>query len=126
LEILGKEEFEGTETFKIKFTMEPYTVDGNKEENIAYYYFDTENFVPLGRESEQKYGAMKGMVQVLTFSDYQEVGEIFMPFSWSQGIKGGQSQAITFDSIDLNPTVDDSMFVFPEEAASNTTDDKKN
>ena len=35
---------EGTDTYKIKLTQDPITVDGNEEPNVSFYYFETENF----------------------------------------------------------------------------------
>ena len=48
-------------------------------------------------------------------SDYQEVGGLYMPFSLTQGIKGQPGAPIVIDSIELNPSVDDSEFAFPED-----------
>ena len=36
------------------------------------------------------------------------------PFSMSQGIKGGASQPMIIESIELNPEVEDSAFAFSE------------
>ncbi len=58
---------------------------------------------------------MKGQTQVITYSDYQEVDGLYFPFSMSQGVKGGASQPITMESIELNPKLDASVFSFPEE-----------
>jgi outer membrane lipoprotein-sorting protein len=116
VELMGKETIDGTETFKIKLTKEPVTVDGNKEENVSYYYFDSENFVPLMVESEIKSGPAKGQISQIKFSDYQEVEGLYFPFSFSQGLKDQGGQAITMDKIELNPTVDDSAFEFPKDA----------
>jgi len=116
VELMGKETIDGTETFKIKLTKEPVTVDGNKEEDVSYYYFDSENFVPLMVESEIKSGPAKGQISQTTFSDYQEVEGLYFPFSFSQGLKDQGGQAITMDKIELNPTVDDSAFEFPKDA----------
>ena len=114
-ELLGKETIDGTETFKIKLTKKPITVDGKKEENIEFYFFDTENFVPIAIHSEVKSGQAKGMISVVTMSDYDEVDGLYFPFSMSQGIKGQAGQPITIDKIELNPTVDAKEFAFPEE-----------
>lgn len=114
-ELLGKETIDGTETFKIKLTKEPITVDGKKEENIEFYFFDTENFVPIAIHSEVKSGQAKGMISVVTMSDYDEVDGLYFPFSMSQGIKGQAGAPITIDKIELNPTVDAKEFAFPEE-----------
>lgn len=114
-ELLGKETIDGTETFKIKLTKKPITVDGKKEENIEFYFFDTENFVPIAIHSEVKSGQAKGMISVVTMSDYDEVDGLYFPFSMSQGIKGQAGAPITIDKIELNPTVDAKEFAFPEE-----------
>lgn len=115
IELLGKETVDGAETFKIKLVKEPVSVDGNQEEDVSFYFFDTENFVPIAVQSEVKSGPGKGMTQEITFSDYQEVDGLYFAFSMTQGVKDGQSQPITMESIELNPTVDDGAFAFPDE-----------
>ena len=125
VELLGKEDIEGTETFKIKLTKEPITVDGKQEDDVSFYFFDTENFVPIAMQSEIKSGPGKGMISEVTFSDYQEVDGLYFPFSMTQGVKGQPGAPITISTIEINPTVDDAAFKFPEEIAE-TKDDKKN
>ena len=115
VELLGTETIDGTETFKIKLVKEPITVDGNQEEDVSFYYFDTENFVPIAVQSEVKTGQAKGMVQEVTFSDYQEVDGLYFPFSMTQGVKGQPGSPLTIESIVLNPEVDASSFAFPDE-----------
>jgi outer membrane lipoprotein-sorting protein len=124
VELMGKEEIEGTECFKIKLTQKPIMVDGKEEENTSFYYFDTENFVPIIVHSEIKSGQAKGMMSETKMSDYQEVDGLYFPFSISQGIKGQPGGAVTIDKIELNPTVDPAEFKFPEEEAA--TDGNKN
>jgi len=115
VELLGKEDFQGTETYKIKLVKEPKMMDGQQVEDISYYYFDTEALVPLGVESEIKQGQMKGKIQQITMSDYQEVEGLYFPFSMTQGLKNQEGQAMTVESIELNPEVEDSEFDFPNE-----------
>ncbi|RLD63273.1 MAG: outer membrane lipoprotein-sorting protein, partial [Bacteroidetes bacterium] len=86
-ELLGKETVEGAECFKIKLTKKPKLVDGVDVDNVSFYFFDTENFVPIMVESEIKTGQMKGKIGVTTFSDYQEVDGLYFAFSMGQGIK---------------------------------------
>jgi outer membrane lipoprotein-sorting protein len=114
VELLGKETVDGSETFKIKLTKKPIKVDGTPTDNVTYYYFDAENFVPLMQESEIKSGPAKGMVSQVRMSDYQEVEGLMMPFSMTQGVKGQGSQPITISAIVLNPPVDAKLFAFPE------------
>lgn len=120
-ELLGKETIDGTETYKIKLIKEPLMVDGKQEDDISFYFFETENFVPIAMQSEVKTGQMKGMTQEVTMSDYQEVDGLYFPFSMTQGVKDGQSQPVIIESIELNPEVVDEAFAFPEEMASEET-----
>ena len=115
VELVGNEIIDGTETFKIKLVKEPKTIDGKEVEDISYYYFDTEAFVPLAIDSEIKSGPAAGTIQRVTFSDYQEVDGIYFAFSIGQGVKDGPSNPINIDSIELNPEIEDSMFAFPTE-----------
>lgn len=113
VELLGKENVEGSETFKIKLTKKPIKVDGKETDNVSFYYFDAENFIPLMVESEINSGQAKGMISQNKMSDYQEVGGLMMPFSMAQGIKGQASQALTITNIELNPKVEASAFAIP-------------
>jgi len=114
-ELLGKETVEGTETFKIKLTKKPIKVDGTPKDNIVFYYFDTENFVPLMMESEITAGPNKGMISQGKMSDYQDVNGLLFPFSLAQGVKGQPSSPLVISKVELNPKVDDKEFAFPVE-----------
>jgi outer membrane lipoprotein-sorting protein len=122
VELLENETIDGTETFKIKLTKEPITVDGKEEADVSFYFFDVDNFVPIAVQQEIKTGQGKGMISEVTFSDYQEVEGLYFPFSMTQGVKGQPGQPITMSSIELNPKVDDKAFEFPEEIAKETKD----
>jgi len=118
VELIGPETMEGTETFKIKLTQKPVLVDGVEEPNVTFYYFETENFVPIATESEVREGPMKGQVVKDTMSDYQEVDGLYFPFAITMA--GGQP--VTMTEIILNPEIDEAMFVMPEVTE---TEDKK-
>jgi len=116
VELLGKETIDGTATFKIKLTKKPIKVDGQTKDNIEFYYFDTESFVPLVAESEINSGPGKGKVGQSKMSDYQDVGGLMFPFSLAQCLKGeGPMQPLTITKIELNPKVEDKEFAFPAE-----------
>jgi outer membrane lipoprotein-sorting protein len=120
-ELVGKETVEGTETFKVKLTKKPIKVDGKETDNVVYYFFDTENFVPLMIENEVKSGPNKGIIAQNKMSDYQEVKSsnpkldgLLFPFSLMQGAKGQPAgQPLTISTIELNPKVDNAVFAFP-------------
>ena len=124
VELLGDETIDGAETFKIKLVKEPVTVDGKQEENVSFYYFDKENFVPIAVHNEIKTGQMKGQISESKFSDYQEVDGIYFPFSLTQGLKGQPGQGITMDKIELNPTINSVEFDFPEEEPETPQENK--
>jgi outer membrane lipoprotein-sorting protein len=118
-ELLGTEEIDGAECYKIKLTKKPLIVDGQEVDNVSFYYFDMDNFVPIAVQSEIKAGPAKGQMSEVKMSDYQEVSGYYFPFSMIQGLKGQEGQAITFDKIEVNPQVDEAEFVFPEVAGTN-------
>ncbi|MEP2669355.1 MAG: outer membrane lipoprotein-sorting protein [Cyclobacteriaceae bacterium] len=113
IELMGKETFDGAETYKIKLVREPRIVDGKSVEDVQYFYFEDEYFVPIGLESEIKEGPAKGQLSQTKLSDYIEVSGLYFPYSITQGIKGGQSQPVIIDNIELNPAFVDSDFSFP-------------
>jgi outer membrane lipoprotein-sorting protein len=116
VELLGKETVDGAETFKMKLTKKPIKVDGKESENVEFYFFDTENYVPLITESEVKSGPGKGMVGQNKMSDYQDASGLLFPFTITQGAKGQAGEStIVITAIELNPKVDAAAFAFPVE-----------
>jgi outer membrane lipoprotein-sorting protein len=114
VELMGTESIEGSDVFKIKLTKTPMVIDGEEIPNVSIYYFDSENYVPIMLHEEVMDGPGKGMIMESKMSDYQEVEGLYMPFSMTQGVKDQPGQPITISSIELNPTVDESEFEFPE------------
>ena len=113
IELIGKEEFEGTECFKIKLTKTPVLVDGKEEDNIDVYYFDTENFVPIAIESVVKFGPAKGAISQTLISDYQEVDGLYIPFSQIEKFNGQISLEMVYKEVKLNSKVNLEIFKMP-------------
>jgi len=109
-EYVGKETKEGTECYKVKFTKKPVTVNGVKQDDVSYYFFDTDNGLPIAIEAEIKEGPMKGEKSLSTMSDYQEVDGLYFPFAMNQG-----GQDLKIKKISLNPVVEEKAFAFPTE-----------
>jgi outer membrane lipoprotein-sorting protein len=109
-EYIGKETKEGTECFKVKFTKKPITVDGIKVDDVTYYYFDTENSLPILTETEIKQGPQKGQKSISTMSDYQEVDGVYFPYAMTMF-----GTPLKVKKITLNPVVEDSAFEFKAE-----------
>jgi hypothetical protein len=114
-ELEGKETIEGTECFKVKLTKKPIKVDGKQEDEFSYYFFDTQNFVPIMTRSTGKKGQMKGLVLESVLSDYQETtGGIMMPFSITVKFNGQAGQSIAMEKIETNVTIDPKEYVMPD------------
>jgi hypothetical protein len=121
-ELLGKEEWEGTECYKIKLTKTPILVDGKEEENIDMYFFDAENYVPIAIESVIKSGPAKGATSQTIISDYQEVDGVYVAFSVIEKFNGQIGLELAFSMVEFNIDVDENIFNMLEEV----TETKKN
>lgn len=102
VELVGMEETEGTQAYKIKVT--------RKNGDVHYYFLDAEHFIPIKIE-----GTRTQMGQEIQFetilSDYKEVGEVLMPYS-IQNQPGGPN--ITLEQIQTNVSVEDGRFSMPK------------
>jgi hypothetical protein len=114
----GKEKVEGTECFKIKLTKKPQVIEGKEVENVTYYFFDTENFVPLVSKSTMKKGQAKGATMETVYSDYQEVNGLYFPMSIAQKFNGQTAITIVVEKVEINPTLDEKTFAMPAEATA--------
>jgi len=104
----------GLLAIKLNWTKKTELVNGEEVPNVEYYYIDKESNVLIMVEAEINSGEMKGNMSQTKMSDYQEVNGVYLPFYNSEGIKDGQSQAIQFETIEINPKVDENIFVFPK------------
>ena len=106
IELVGKEEVEGTEAFKIKLTKE------NGDE--SYQYLDAEYFLTIVQESKKRMGETEQEI-VTTLGDYKEIGGLVFPHYLESKVKGAPAgQVITITSVELGVEIDDSRFVMPE------------
>ena len=105
VEYAGKDEFEGTEVYKLKVTL--------KDGDLRYYYMDTDYFVPIKIDTKRTVrGAEREYETVL--GDYKEVNGWYLPFSVESGTKGSQSRSkVTYEKIEANVPFDDQIFRQP-------------
>ena len=105
LELMGKEDMEGTEVFKLKCTL--------KNGSVRYYYLDGEYFLEVKTISKQK---IQGLEQeVHTFlSDYKEIDGLMMPHSIESKAGGNVLVQITIKKMETNVEIEDSYFKMPE------------
>lgn len=114
LTLEGEESIEGTDCFKLKMTKKPMVIDGKEEDNITYYFFEKENFVPILTKSVVPKGPGKGMTSETYLSDYQEVNGLLFPFTIEQKFSGQTQATINVEKIEINPDIDDKVFAFPD------------
>lgn len=114
----GKHEIEGAETFKLKVT--------KKNGKELFFYFETENYVPIMMEAAITSGPAKGQMAQTYFSDYQEVDGLMLPFYTETKVGGQTAQKATLKSVTLNEDLSDEMFAMPKkkEAAPASGNDK--
>lgn len=105
VEFFGMDQFEGTDTFKLKVTI----ANGD----VYFYYLDTDYYVPIKvdtkriiRGAEREYETALG--------DYKEVGGWFLPFSIETNAKGSQDKSkVVYAKIEANVPIDDARFRMP-------------
>lgn len=110
LELVGKEEVEGTEAYKVKLTR----VSGN----VRYYYLDSEYFLPFKVEGKTTFQGQEVDSSTI-MGDYKEVGDVV--FAHSLEIQGGPAappQVLTINSIDLETEIPASAFDMEAEKAT--------
>lgn len=100
IELLGKEDVEGTPTYKIKVTLK----DGKER----IYYLETDSCLEIKMETMTEIQGNPVTISRI-FSDYKEVDGLKFPFS-IQTSGGPGSAQIIFEAIELNPELDDSLF----------------
>lgn len=104
LELVGKEDVEGTEAFHIKVTR-----DGG---GVEHHYLDADYYVPIKVTRVQKSMGQETELD-MTFSDYKEIdGMLFAHSIEMSSSQGGM--ALTIDDIAVNEEIDDSVFAMPE------------
>ena len=106
VEMQGEENVDGVKAFKIKLT--------NKDDGKTTTYFLTiANYTLIKSVSSR---AIQGQdVEVETYySDIKEFGGVKFFMSRSLKIEGQEFQAINFDNIELNVTIDEKIFDMPK------------
>ncbi len=100
IELIGKDDVDGTECFKIKMT------DKNGKETT--YYIDPSNYYLIKQTNKMKADG-KEVENSITYGDYKKVPEgIVYPMS----INGGMGE-VQIVKLEINPVIEDSVFKLP-------------
>jgi outer membrane lipoprotein-sorting protein len=116
VELLGKEDVEGTEAYKLEVI--------KQNGDVLQMYLDSEYFLVFKQEGRVNVQGQE--VNATThLSEYKEVGDILLAHSIEVTPEGAPSGIqITFSDVELNVEVDDAQFAFPEKATEETAEAK--
>lgn len=104
VELIGKEDLEGTPVYKLKLTF--------KGGDVRTIYLDAENYLELKVTSKRK--TPGGELEIDQYlGNYKPVGGIMFAHSIENKIKGQSVSQITVDKIELDVSIDDSVFKMP-------------
>jgi len=117
VELIGKEDMEGTPVYKLKLTL--------KNGDVRNIYLDAENYLELKVNLKRK--TPGGEIEVDQYvGNYKPVNGVLFPFSLETKIKGQTANQITIEKIELDVAIDDSVFKMPAKPAEKPkTEEKK-
>ncbi len=105
VELVGKEDIEGTPAFKLKVT--------HKNGNVDYTFIDAESYLMIRQEAKRTLHGTE-MESESSIGDYKQVDGLTFAFAMEQGAKGSeQKQKMTIDKIELNVPFEATRFAMP-------------
>ena len=111
--MLGKDEFEGSDVFKLRATLPSGTV--------KLYYLDTDYYIPIKIETKRTVRGADVETETI-LGDYKEVSGVYFPFSQEIGPKGSANkEKIIYEKIEANVPLDDIRFARPAEPSVKKT-----
>lgn len=116
IELIGKEDMEGTEVFKMKLT--------RKDGREIYYFIDTEVFIELKTSTTKKKQDGTEIKIDTTFGDYKPVAGVMMPHSLSFSINQ-QTMSMTLDAIEPNVELAEDFFSMPKKKSESPAQETK-
>jgi outer membrane lipoprotein-sorting protein len=112
VELIGKEEVDGTPAYKLKVTRDNGDVD--------YLFLDEEYFVEFKIEAEREVQGTEVTVSTVV-GDYKEVDGLLFAHSMEMSYGGGEvMQVITIEDIELGVDLPDDRFTMPAATEAET------
>ena len=105
IELVGKEDLNGTPVYNLKMTF--------NESDVVNYYMDIAKFVILKMKEKSTIQGQIAEVETI-FSDFRDVDGIMYPFRYEILYNSQSAVVITVDKIEFNLPVDDAIFKKPE------------
>lgn len=105
-ELMGKEDMEGSEVYKVKLT--------DKDGDVSYYFLDSQSYLIL-KETKKRKIKEKEINSETLYGNYQQVEGITFPMSMEfREVGQQQGQSGIMEKVELNIEIDDSIFKMPE------------
>ena len=106
IELIGKEDLEGSQVYNIKLT--------DKDNDLTNFYIDADSYLLVKQNDKIKVDT-KEITAESILSNYKQVNGVLFPYSIeSKSPDNPMGNAkIVVDSIEINMTVDDSIFKMP-------------
>jgi hypothetical protein len=106
LELLGREEIGGTPVYKLRLTRRGV-------DRPILYFLDAESGMEMKNSSPVMNGGKERTVESWP-RDFRPVDGVMMPFAVETRGDGKLLMQMTFDSVEINPVIDDSLFRKPQ------------
>ena len=116
VELVGKEDLEGTPAYKLKLTL--------KSGDVRTVYIDAANYLELKVTEKRRSPGGEQMIDIFP-GNYKPVNGVLFPFSLEQKVAGQTQIQITVDKIEIDAPVDDAAFKMPVKAADKPKADDK-
>jgi outer membrane lipoprotein-sorting protein len=104
IELMGKEDLEGTEVFKLRLT--------RKDGQVTDFFIDAENFIELKTSTTKKQQDGTEIKIDTILGDYKPVAGVMMPYSLSFSFNR-MSMNITLDAVEPNVELAEDFFSMP-------------
>lgn len=104
-ELVGKEDLEGTEVFKLKLT--------RKSGKIVYYFLDTESCIELKQMVTKKKKDGTEIVFETMLGDYKPVADVMVPHSLNLIMNGKSFGNVVIEAVESNVKLAEDFFKMP-------------
>lgn len=102
VELLGKEDVDGTECFKLKLT--------KKDTSVITYFIDSKSYYVVKTTTVKKADGQESEVSI-TFSNYQKLPEgIVVPMALVVPLGPGMNADFSIAKVEINKPIDESVF----------------
>jgi outer membrane lipoprotein-sorting protein len=115
VELVGKEDLEGSPTYKLKLTRQ----DAQPDE-AEYYFLDEEYFLPLKARGKRRLQRMEIEYEI-AFSNYKEIDGLMMAHTIHTQTRPIGSSSVVFEKVELNVDLPDERFRMPPPSSQPTT-----